>query len=171
MVPGPTSFSRKRALALPMPCSPERVPPRARATSKMACHCGLHPVPFLLVAAVREDGGVEVAVPGVAEGADGQSKFPADLLDGPDHGGDLAAGHGGVFQDHGGFQFGQGRECCPAGRQTRSRSAASWAVCTGSPQLPAEGLHLLGLLRHHRRVAVHLDQEQGRRVHREPTWL
>jgi hypothetical protein len=36
MVPQPTSFSMKRDLALPLPGSPDRVPPRARAASKMA---------------------------------------------------------------------------------------------------------------------------------------
>ena len=75
MVPWPTSFSIKRDLALPMPCSPEKGAPQGQGGVEDGLHRGLHPVPFLLVAAVRQDGGVQVAVAGVAEGADGQLEF------------------------------------------------------------------------------------------------
>ena len=51
---------------------------RERAPEPKGClKDGLQPVPLLLVPAVRQDGGVEIAVPGVAEGADGEIKAAA----------------------------------------------------------------------------------------------
>ena len=57
---------------MPMPCSPGEGAAQGQGLVEDGVDGRFHPVPFLLVALVGEDGGMEVAVPGVAEGADGQ---------------------------------------------------------------------------------------------------
>ena len=115
MVPAAHLFFHVAGLGRADAVFPGKGAPHPQGGVENGVHRGLHPVPLLFVAAVGEDGGVEIAVPGVAKGADGEIEAPADLLDGLHHGRDFAPGHGGVFQDHGGLELGQGRERRPPG--------------------------------------------------------
>ena len=75
----------------------------------------LHSGEFFLVALVAEDGRVQIAVPGMSEGADGEVVLFAEALDDLHHGRDLGAGHGGVFKDGRGLEAGQGGQGLAAG--------------------------------------------------------
>ena len=108
---------------------------------------------------------MEVAVAGVAEGADGQIVGPADLLDGPDHVGDLAPGHGGVLQHQGRLGLGQGRQGPAPGLPdiVPFGGVFGHADAQGAPLL-ADGRHLVSVFFHLGRVAVHFHEQQRRGV-------
>ena len=73
-------------------------------------------VHFLGVAFVGEEGGVEVAIAHVSEGADAELVALGDVFDEADHGGEFGTGNGGVFEDGGGGHAGEGGEGAAAGR-------------------------------------------------------
>ncbi len=64
---------RKAFLARPTPCSPVMVPPRRDGLVEDLFHGGFDAVHFVGVVFVGEEGGVQVAVAHVAEGADAQA--------------------------------------------------------------------------------------------------
>ena len=78
-------------------------------------HGQFHAGPFLLVALVAENAGMEVAVAGMAEGGDGHVTVLGDLFQARDHGRNLGARHGDVFHHEGGFGAGKGRNGHAAG--------------------------------------------------------
>ena len=78
-------------------------------------HSGFHAGKFFLVALVAEDGGMQVAIAGMAEGSHLDIVLLLDLVEAVDHGRNLGARHCRVFQHTGGTGTGQGRQCVAAG--------------------------------------------------------
>ena len=76
----------------------------------------VNPVHFAGIPLIGEEGRMEITVPHVTKGANAEPVLLGHLIDEADHPSQLAAGHGGVFQNGGRRHPGQRAE----GRSTRA---------------------------------------------------
>ena len=114
-VAGLSSRGRNRDLVMPMPCSPDRVPPRSTTKANSRSRARLSPLFLLLVAAVEHDVDMDVAVPGVAEGENGKRKFPGQFFGEADQLRNPCPGHHHILADLVGLQGEGGRGDGPTG--------------------------------------------------------
>ena len=129
----------------------------------------MSPGHLLGVALVAEDRRVQVAVAGMAEGSDFEAVFFGQVVDFAEGFRQAAARHRGVLQQGGGGDSCQGGEGgAPGGGELRGLVGVAGRVDLGRPHRPQDVLHGLGLLGHHRRMAVDLDQQQSRHPAGQP---
>lgn len=129
----------------------------------------LHPPPLFPVAPVRENRRMQIAVPGVAEGPNGQMEFGGNLFDRPDHRRDLAPWNGSIFQNRGGLDARKGGERSPPSLPHLVPLGGILGHPDAHGSHPAtERFDHCGILRHLHRVAVDFHEQQRRGVGGKP---
>ena len=125
-------------------------------------HSPFHARELFLVAAVAEDGRMQIAVTGMAEGGDGDVVAGGDLVEGLDHGRDLGARHCGVFQHQRGTAAGQRGNGHAAGFPNPALFHGIAGDHDFRGAVVAQHLfHDHGFVLDLRGVAVHLDEQHG----------
>ena len=125
-------------------------------------HRGLDAVHFLLIALVGQKRRVEIPVAEMPERRDLHLVAGGGLVDEADHLGEFAPRDGGIFQDRGRPQAGEGGEGAPpGGGEARGLVSGGGAAHREGGLGAADLLDPLGLVSDCRRVAIGLDQQQG----------
>ena len=132
-------------------------------------HCHLHTVHLLFILFVGEEGGVQVAVTHVAEGADPELVTLRYILDVPDHLGKAVARDSGILEDGRRSHAGERRERGPAcGGKSGRLFRRGGGLHRGGPVSESDLLHGGSLLLDGGGVSVALDEQKRLRIPRKP---